>query len=158
MARRIKPESAGSGAVGFNMTPMMDCVFNLIIFFILTSQFTRLETEEVVLPKSITAISKDTTTFRNVVINIVNPDNPTVIVFGQKVDHQIRGGENELTQLLKGRKASLTAGDTINVILRADAEVPYEDVARVMLATGAAQIQGWWITTEIDRKDQKGPP
>jgi biopolymer transport protein ExbD len=158
MARKKKSTVAGTGAVSFNMTPMIDIVFNLLIFFILTSQFTRLEIEDVVLPKSITAINKDTTTFRNVVINIVNPDSPTVIVFGQKVDHQIRGGENELTQLLKGRKASLTAGETMNVILRADAEVPYEDVARVMLAAGAAQIQGWWITTEIDKKEPKGAP
>lgn len=158
MARKKRYTGTGTGAVGFNMTPMIDLVFNLIIFFILTSQFTRLETEDVVLPKSITAVNKDTTTFRNVVINIVNPDNPTVIVFGQKVDHQIRGVENELTQLLKGRKASLAADETMNVILRADAEVPYEDVARVMLAAGAAQIQGWWITTEIEKKDQKGAP
>lgn len=157
MARRIKSTVAGTGAVGFNMTPMIDIVFNLIIFFILTSQFTRLETEEVVLPTSITAVSKDTTTFRNVVINIVNPDSPTVIVFGQKVDHQIRGVENELTQLLKSRKASLASGETMNVILRADAEVAYEEVARVMLAAGAAQIQGWWITTEIEKKNPKGP-
>lgn len=136
-----RPTSAG--AVSVNMTPMIDMVFNLLIFFILTSQFVQLEMEEVVLPQSFAAMPKDYTSFRNVVINVVNPDNPQIVVFGQPLTPP------ELTELLKERKASLAEGEILNVILRADAEVPYEDIARVMLSTGAAQIQGWWIQTEV---------
>jgi len=137
-----KGESRSStGSVSFNMTPMIDIVFNLIIFFILTSQFAKLEIEEVVLPVSETATPKDYSQFRNVVINVVNPDDPHIVVFGQEFTPE------ELTEYLKSLKAS-AEGQQMNVILRADAEVPYADVARVMLAAGAAKIQGWWITTE----------
>jgi biopolymer transport protein ExbD len=143
-----KPESVGS--VSVNMTPMIDMVFNLLIFFILTAQFVRLETEEVILPLSITAVNKDYTEFRNVVINIVNPENPHVVVFGKTIDSNIRqSGTSELTEYLKEMHES-AEGKQINVILRADADIPYEEVAKVMLDAGAAQIQGWWITTEIE--------
>lgn len=136
-----KPES--TGVVSVNMTPMIDMVFNLLIFFILTAQFAKLEIEEVVLPLSTTSTPKDYSIYRNVVINIVNPDSPQVIVMGRTFTMP------ELTEHLKMLHES-AEGRQMNVILRADAEVPYEDVARVMLSTGAAEIQGWWITTEID--------
>jgi hypothetical protein len=28
-------------------------------------------------------------------------------------------------------------------------------VARVMLATGAAEIRGWWITAELEKTEKK---
>lgn len=136
----------GVGAVGANMTPMIDMVFNLLIFFILTSQFAQLETEEVRLPLSTTATNKDYTEFRNVVINIVERDGAgEIIVFRRPFTPP------ELTEFLIEAKEK-AEGHPMNVILRADAEVPYEDVARVMLAAGAAEIEGWWITTE--REDE----
>ena len=138
---------ASTGVVCVNMTPMIDMVFNLLIFFILTSQFVKLEVENVVLPPSTTATTKDYTSFRNVVINVVNRDGAgEVIVFGKVMTPQ------EITDHLRELKES-AEGRQMNVILRADAEVPYEDVARVMLAAGQAQIQGWWITAEIEKKE-----
>ncbi|MCX5676700.1 MAG: biopolymer transporter ExbD [Planctomycetota bacterium] len=135
------------GTVSVNMTPMIDMVFNLLIFFILTSQFAQLETEEVVLPLSTTATTKDYTEFFNVVINIVNKDGAgEIILLRQPYTPQ------DLTEHLIELKES-AKGRVMNVILRADADVPYEDVARVMLAAGRAQIQGWWITTEIEKKE-----
>ena len=143
--RIAKP--ASTGVVSVNMTPMIDMVFNLLIFFILTSQFAQLETEEVVLPLSTTATTKDYTEFFNVVINIVNKDGAgEIILLRQPYTPQ------DLTEHLIELKES-AKGRVMNVILRADADVPYEDVARVMLAAGRAQIQGWWITTEIEKKE-----
>jgi len=139
----------GLGTVSVNMTPMIDMVFNLLIFFILTSQFAQLETEEVVLPLSTTATTKDYTEFRNVVINIVNKDGAgEIIVFRRPFTPQ------ELTEHLVELNSKVSEeGRQMNVILRADADVPYEDVARVMLAAGKAEIRGWWITTEIEKRD-----
>ena len=145
MARVIK--SKGRGDVGFNMTPMIDIIFNLIIFFMLVSQFQQLEIEDVVLPPAEAAKVMDYSQYRNVVINIVNPDSPQVIVMGRTYTMP------ELTDHLKMLHES-AEGRQMNVILRADADVPYEDVARVMLAAGKARIQGWWITTEIEKKDK----
>jgi biopolymer transport protein ExbD len=143
---RVKrPEST---TVSANMTPMIDMVFNLLIFFILTAQFVSLETEDVVLPISKMGEVKDYTNFRNIVINIVHPEDPQIMVM-----HKVMTPP-ELTEFLKSVHDD-AGQQSVNVILRADADVPYEDVARVMLATGAAKIQGWWITTERDKEAMK---
>jgi biopolymer transport protein ExbD len=145
------PRPPTTGVVSVNMTPMIDMVFNLLIFFILTAQFTKLEVENVVLPPSIMATNKDYTIYRNVVINIVNKDGAgEIIVMGQPRT------PGELTEYLKSIHEDVAS--PMNVILRADADVPYEDVARAMLATGNAQIQGWWITAEIEKEKGKKAP
>ena len=164
MARLSKAK--GRGDVSFNMTPMIDIIFNLLIFFMLVSQFQQLEIEDVVLPPAEAAKVMDYSQYRNVVINIIKGKTSSldavVKVMGRKMKvlepytrpngSQTVGGE--LTAYLvdaasKGDKANL------NVILRADEDVPYEDVARVMLAAGAAGIEGWWITTKIPESEQK---
>ena len=152
MPRRKRRQQSGSGAVSFNMTPMIDIVFNLIIFFILTSQFQQMEIEQVNLPVSMAAKVQDSTEYFNVVINLTNPDDPKCVVSGQQVDYLVREGDNELSALLKARKTA--AGErSLNVILRADELVPYEAVASVMLAAGRAEIEGWWITTEVAEQE-----
>lgn len=145
----------GTGDVSMNMTAMIDIVFNLLIFFILTAQFQRLEIEHVTLPVSLAAVKKDPFEFRNVVINVVNPDNPEVVVFGETKDYRVIDGDNELSALLKDRKAKLLEGETLNVILRADEMICYEVVASIMLAAGRAEIEGWWITTRIEKDKDK---
>jgi len=137
-----------------NMTPLIDIVFQLIIFFVLTAQFQQLEIEQVVLPMSIAAEPKDPFQYSNVIINVVNPDNPEVIVMGQPVNYLVIEGDNELSSLLKDRKArAIESGQELNVILRADEMICYEVVASVMLAAGRAEIQGWWITTDIEEPE-----
>jgi biopolymer transport protein ExbD len=148
-----KMKSSGSGAVTFNMTPMIDIVFNLLIFFVLTAQFVVLEIEDVVLPPSMMAEVKDYTNYRNVVVNVCHPDQPAIVVMGHTYNYF------ELTDHLKMlRAAALAEGQQMNVILRADRKIPYEDVARAMLAAGGAEIQGWWIQTDIGDKDKDGAP
>jgi len=150
MARK-KHVGSGAGAVSMNMTPLIDIVFQLLIFFVLTTQFQHLEIEQVVLPMSIVAEPIDPFEYRNVIINIVNPDNPEVVVMGQPVNWLVIEGDNELSTLLKERKAStVEGGEKLNVILRADEMICYEVVASVMLAAGRAEIEGWWITTDIE--------
>ena len=148
------------------MTSMIDIIFLLIIFFMLVSQFQQLEIENVVLPPAEAAKVMDYSAYRNIVINIIKGKTSSldavVKVMGRKMNvlepyirpdgSKVVGGE--LTAYLvdaaaKGDRANL------NVILRADADVPYEDVARVMLAAGAAEIEGWWITTRIPESEQK---
>jgi len=154
MAQKKKRESTGAGGVSFNMTPMIDIVFNLLIFFILTSQFTQLEIEQVNLPVSFAAKTKQVSEYRNVVINLVDPDAPKCVVLGQQVDYLVREDDNELSAMLKDFKESLGEGKPLNVILRADEMIPYEAVASVMLGVARARIEGWWITTEIQDQEE----
>ncbi|MGB2755202.1 MAG: biopolymer transporter ExbD [Phycisphaerae bacterium] len=164
MARVIKAKRRGD--VGFNMTPMIDIIFLLIIFFMLVSQFQQLEIEDVVLPVAEAAKVMDYSQYRNIVINIIKGKTSSldavVKVMGREMNvlepytrpdgSQTVGGE--LTALLVSM-AEQKGKSQLNVILRADADVPYEDVARVMLAAGAAGIEGWWITTKIPESEQE---
>jgi len=146
---RIRKTSS-TGAISFNFTPMIDIVFNLLIFFVLTAQFITLEVEDVILPPSLTAEPKDYTSFRNVVVNVCHPDQPAIVVMGRTFNYF------ELTDHLKMLRAAAQAdGVQMNVILRADQMVPYEDVARAMLAAGGAEIQGWWIETDISQVEKE---
>jgi len=145
-------ESAVSGAVSFNMTPLIDIVLLLLIFFILTTQFSQLEIEPVTLPVSFAAKPKQVSEYNNVVINLVNPDAPKCKVMGQQVDYLVREGDNELSAMLKDFKGD-KEGRLLNVILRADEMIPYEAVASVMLSVAKAEIEGWWITTEIREQE-----
>jgi len=149
MAKIFRPKV--TNAVSFNMTPMIDLVFNLIIFFILTTVFVQLEIERVVLPVARTAEPKDYTQYRNIVINIVDPPpkKARILVMGREFVSM-----PELTDYLRERKANVGKDEQLNVILRADAMTEYLDVQKVMIATGAAQIEGWWITTEVEKPDK----
>jgi biopolymer transport protein ExbD len=137
-------KTSGSGEVSINFTNMIDIIFNLLIFFVLTCQFQTLEIEDVELPVSLTAEIKDYAESRNVVVNIVHPDQPAIVLMSKELTPQ------ELTDLLTEMNEKATAdGVAMNVILRADAGVPYADVARVMLAAGRAKIPGWWIEADV---------
>jgi biopolymer transport protein TolR len=137
-------KTSGSGAVSINFTNMIDIIFNLLIFFVLTCQFQSLEIEDVALPVSLTAEIKDYASFRNVVVNIVHPDQPAIVLMGHEMTAQ------ELTEHLTDLNEKAAAdGMSMNVILRADEGIPYGEVARVMLAAGRAKIPGWWIEADV---------
>ena len=137
-------KATGVGAIGFNMTPAISMIFNLLMFFVLTAQFTALTIEEVNLPPSSTAEPKDYSDTQSVFINIVHPEAPVVMV-----DHH-EYSDADLTEMLKDRsRKAKEVNENLIVILRADENVAYADVARVMLAAGRAQIPGWWIEADI---------
>ncbi len=137
-------KTSGSGDVSINFTNMIDIIFNLLIFFVLTAQFQTLEIEDVNLPISATAEAKDYTESQNVVVNIVHPEAPVVVVGGQEIS------DADLTSyLIERHNKAKSLNENLNVILRADEGVAYGDVARVMLAAGRAEIPGWWIEADI---------
>ena len=139
----------GAGAVSFNFTPVIDIVFDLLIFFVLTAQFSVLENEDVTLPVSTTGEVKDYSEFNNVVINVVNPDDPAIKVLGDVLSYP------ELVEMLTDiRKKTQSEGAKLNVILRSDADIPFEKVALVMLAAGNAEIPGWWMQVDISESSK----
>ncbi len=107
--------------VGFQIAPMLDVVFQLLAFFLLTSVYSAWENEiSIALPTAQTA----TTPQRlpgEIIINIVN--NGTVIVNGRTLD------DPAIASLLK-RLASLFPGQP--VIIRADKATAYEHVIHVL--------------------------
>ncbi len=154
----MRVKSRAGGGVGFNMTPMIDIVFNLIIFFMLVSQFYRIRVEDVKLPPASKASTKkqELQKYTQLVVNIVPPtdsrDKATrVIIDGQTILVFIVGENpplmDPLIDLLKARNK--TVGDQkhkpLNVICRAGESVTYDIVGSVMIATTKADIRNWWV-------------
>jgi len=157
----MKSKAKGGGAVSMNMTPMIDVVFQLIIFFMLVVQFYRLTTEDVLLPPASKADPKrkEIQQYSQLVVNVVPPMTAedkrakrTKVVIDRKVIvESIEGGDvpdwDPLIALLKARKESAEQKGLkpVNVILRAGANVPYETIGSIMICVSRAGVKYWWV-------------
>ena len=163
----MKIKSRAGGDIGFNMTPMIDIVFNLIIFFMLVSQFYQLRVEKVTLPpaKMADPYRQKIQQYTQLVVNIVPPSDPGDMVTRVLIDgHTIlvfEVGEDPpdmvpLIELLKSRNREVEekGGKPLNVICRAGESVTYDIVGSVMIATTKADIKNWWV--QAARPPKKG--
>jgi hypothetical protein len=77
MARKErKRNSAGEYELEINLTPMIDVVFNLIIFFMVITDMTQKDLEYLVLPKAAEAEVDEGKDQERIIINIINFDLP----------------------------------------------------------------------------------
>jgi biopolymer transport protein ExbD len=120
---RVPTRRRGLG-LQFNLTPLIDVVFNLVIFFMITSHFVqRQESEEVDLPTA-TQVADEPETPRRLVITVL-PDE-TFRVGGQAYDR----GQVELLI----RQEASHQGEDFEVQIRGDRVVPYGVVEPILLA------------------------
>jgi biopolymer transport protein ExbD len=177
MAKKNKAPHGGVGEV--NMTPMIDCTFQLIIFFILTAQ---MASEQA---KVLIATPAD-----SMALSVVDPKAPpfpnkvTVNICGKFGDakqdkrdasesasaeyyqigqKRIELHEEELLiQMLKeARAAALQKHPDAEffVEIRADRDINYAGIEPVLLAAGEAKMQRMTITAEaIEEKQSKLQP
>jgi len=139
------PTNLSRGSPSFNMTPMIDVVFLLIIFFLISSHLARQEVQlELDLPRAGSGQRPDDDEIRRVIVNIL-PD-------GQRDRRIMVGGRllrgEELTELI-GYEGRQTAGQ-LEVRIRSDRTVPYHVVEPVMLACARAGV--WKVTFAVLRK------
>ncbi|MDA0660125.1 MAG: biopolymer transporter ExbD [Planctomycetota bacterium] len=124
-----------------NMTPMIDIVFLLIIFFMAGTKFAEIEHGmDLDLPQ----VSSVAT------LNGAPERKPIHILSDGKIgfDNQIIGLE-ELTQRLK---ASVASHQGLSVLVRGDESVDYGYVVRVMAACQTAGINELSIQTQLSAK------
>jgi biopolymer transport protein ExbD len=125
------PGRATSGDVGFNMTPMIDVVFQLIIFFLLSSHLAKQETQLALpLPAAESGQSSPLEARPRLTVNVLADG--SLLVAGRPVT------SDELTEHLAERRAE--RGGDLEVRIRGDRSVPYRFVEPVMLACTRAQI------------------
>ncbi len=124
------PNLIQSGTVAINMTPMIDVVFLLIIFFLVSSHLAKQENSvELNLPLAQTSLD-DSNESNLVVVNIM-PD-------GQ---HQIAGVSLSNQQLVSAlRERSLRSPDGIRLKIRTDQDVSYEFIEPVLRSAADAGI------------------
>ena len=123
--------------VGINLTPLIDVVFLLLIFFMVSTTFTRETQLSIDLPEA-SGRPLDTPQQR---IEILIDESGTYRVNGQAlVDNQVR--------TLQAAIYRLSAGDTtMPMVITADAQAAHQDVVRAMDAAGQMGFVHLSITT-----------
>ena len=123
------PARSRSGLM-FNLTPLIDIVFNIMIFFLVTAHFVRSsESEPVDLPSATQTDDEDRTTHR--------------LVLTVRKDRSLLIGGNAVT--LDDFERSLVSSShdpqDFQVQIRADKDVPYSTIEPVLLKCAEHGIQ-----------------
>src|SRR5262245_16824289 len=130
-----------SSQVGFNMTPMIDVVFLLIIFFLLSSHLARQEQHvPLPLPAAASGIAQSADERPRLTVNVVADG--TLLTANRKI------AVDELTRLMAERRS--VHGDELEVRIRADRSVAYDRVEPVLLACAKAGI--WHVAYVVQQR------
>ena len=132
------------------MTPMIDIVFQLIIFFMLVMDMSQVQTEKLELPSASTAI-RDTRVDKHVLILNILKDG-TVKVNGKRVgDAAMEGIFQTRRNMEKYRGPDGTV--TYPLLIRADRSAEFEHLQRITMI--AAQYGGV-IRLQLGAKMERG--
>jgi biopolymer transport protein ExbD len=136
------PNNLSRGGLGFNMTPMIDVVFLLIIFFLVSSHLARQEVQlELDLPEAGTGQRAEDDSTRRVIVNVLpEPQEGGQLMVGGRVMHS-----DELKQVIGFE--SRQADGSLEVRIRTDRHVPYQLVEPIMLACAEAGV--WRVTFAV---------
>lgn len=137
------PTSSARAGLGINMTPMIDVVFQLIIFFLVASHLARQETQVAVdLPTAASGHQEDEQPeLRRVVVNVL-PGIGTdgrVQVGGRLLTH------TELDAMIQYESRSGDRG--LEVRIRSDRRMPYRAVEPILLSCARAGV--WNVTFAV---------
>ena len=135
--------------LSFNMTPMIDVVFLLLIFFMLVSTFASAENIAIDLPDPDHSQARDMPLSDRVIINCQpsDPSHPLTcepLYRAGSIDLQDLG---ELSILLARRKE---VTPNVRVIIRADRRLPYKHIKPVMEIVAENDIELMNIAAHVD--------
>ena len=157
--------SSGGGEVSFNMTPMIDCTFQLILFFILTSQVASQDLPPVELHRPIESVAlgaKQLTFPHKMVINIVSArekGEDADPAFAARAKHYVISGKKiepremmRIKMMIEDRlRASGAKKDEFRVEIRADRDLHFSQVVPIMELAGQAGAMKMNITALTER-------
>lgn len=132
--------------VGINLTPLIDVVFLLLIFFMVSTTFTRETQLSIDLPEASGPLKEQA----GEQIEILIDESGSYRVNGQGlVDSRMR--------TLQAAIYKLSAGDTtLPLVITADAQAAHQDVVRAMDAAGQMGFVHLSITTRQPAEDATG--
>ena len=132
-----------------NMTPMIDVVFLLIIFFMLVNQIIAEETVKMIVPELDEPKTRETGDIQRITINLAPEDFDSerkigdLTIPGEASYVKVGLDEYDLTDM-EGVTAALKNAKEhskeVEILLRADAGLYYEAVQPVMQAIASAEI------------------
>ena len=132
-------EKQSQRRVTLDMSPMMDIVFLLLIFFLVTSTFLPDAGMDLELPESTTAAPSDMA--------------PTMISVAEDGALQL-DGEAVTVQELQQRVAALPEADRQRITVRADARVDYGVIVRIIDALRNAGVTGLSLPMDAVQEGQ----
>jgi len=140
----VKFKRQRSQEVGVDLTPLIDVVFLLLIFFMVSTTFTRENHLNIELPEADGERSEQQAEMIDVVIN---------------ADGQYRLNDRTLVnnrrETLVRAVSELAGGDTsLPFVITADAQTPHEFVVRAMDVAGSLGFAKLSITTERQGEPQ----
>jgi len=136
------PNSASRGAATFNMTPMIDVVFLLIIFFLVSSHLAKQDALELDLPTADSAEPQIESEIKRLTINVL--DDGTL---------SIGGASLQAEQLDKFIRTAVAESDSnLEVRIRGSRAAPYGNVEPIMFACAKAGV--WNVTYAVYRKEE----
>lgn len=140
------PSRSLTGEVGFNMTPMIDVVFQLIIFFLVSSHIAKQEVQ-MKLPLPLASSAQKEEVREEVPKLTIHVDlEGQIFLAARPMDPQ------ELSKRLRERKAKLGENQPLEVRIRGDRRAPYRAIEPVMVACAEAGI--WNVQYSVyDRRE-----
>ena len=110
-----------------NMTPMIDIIFQLIIFFMVVSQFTSIAVETLTLPEAKKGEEAGSSQADRIVVNV--HDDGRIVLLGE--EHTAETLADALEKQLEGQDKA-----KVPIVLRADTAAAWETAAAVLRAVG----------------------
>jgi biopolymer transport protein ExbD len=135
----LRPGHRSAESVEINLTPLIDVVFLLLIFFMVTTTFDRNAKLKVQLPESSAKIER--TTGDSVVLSIDVKGNYYVN------DRQVINVQLETLKMALSKIIGDRDRQNITVILRADGNTPHQSVVRAMDAVAQLNLTKLSIAT-----------
>jgi len=134
------PTNMSRGSAGFNMTPMIDVVFLLIIFFLVSSHLAQQEVQlDLDLPGAGTGQRAEEDEIRRLVVNVLPETEGGVMVGGRLMR------DGDLAQLIDYENRR--SGSQLEVRIRSDRKVPYRVVEPIMVACARSGV--WRVTFAV---------
>lgn len=119
------PRHAQSAEVGFNMTPMIDVVFQLIIFFLLSGHLVKQEAQmSLPLPSAVSGEKRRDEAAPRLVINVL--ENGELVMAGRPA------APDELPDRMRQRFAE--TGPDLEVVIRCHRDATFEHTETIMKA------------------------
>lgn len=136
------PCNVGNAELSFNMTPMIDVVFLLIIFFLVSSHLAKQEAQmELPLPLADSGALSRESNLRRLTLNVI--EDGSLLLAGRHIDPgQL---QQRLAATLQGEQGA------VEVRLRSDRNVPYRLIQPILLACARAGV--WNVTFGVYRSE-----
>ncbi len=125
---------SGPAEVRPNMTPMVDVVFLLIVFFVLVAQITSAERLRMALPEVEPGQSVDAPRDKRMIVNVLPLDDGAGVRVGTRSFDETDDGLADLSEAIA---IALARDENLRVLVRAPRWASYERVHRIMKACAA---------------------